>query len=101
MLLLRFVSSLPSQLSAKMSDDDLAVLLQQAITELQESRKQTETLVAQNLKLVDQNTDLTKKVTEIVDSAARKGRKKSLPKVEVSVYIKVKLSNLYTLSLSL
>ena len=84
-----------------MSDDDLAVLLQQAITELQESRKQTETLVAQNLKLVDQNTDLTKKVTEIVDSASGKGRKKSLPKIVVSVYTKVKLSNLYTLSLSL
>ena len=49
-----------------MDEDDMAVLLQTAISEMQESRKQAEALMRQNQQLVDQNNQLTDKVMELV-----------------------------------
>ena len=67
-----------------MADDEMAVLLQEAIVELQPSRKQTEVLVKQNQ---HQNSELTK---EVVESHSRGGSQRcSKPKVEVSVHTEV------------
>ena len=60
----------------------MAVLLQEAIAEIQATRKQTEALVAQN-------SDLTDRVKDMVDGQSRVGRKQSKPKVQVSVHTKV------------
>ena len=67
----------------------MAVLLQEAIAEIQATRKQTEALVAQNKQLVEQNSDLTDRVKDMVDGQSRVGRKQSKPKVQVSVHTKV------------
>lgn len=45
-----------------MADDEVAVLLQDAIAELKASRVQTASLVQQNKQLMNQNSDLTEKV---------------------------------------
>ena len=42
-----------------MAEDDMAVLLQTAISEMQELRRQAEALLKQNQQLVDQNNQLT------------------------------------------
>ena len=63
--------------------DDLAILLQEAVSELQASRKQTNTFK----KLIDQNSDLTKKVTEVV--ACGNMKKKQGRTTVVSVHTKV------------
>ena len=68
-----------------MADDDVAVLLQTAISEMQESRRQAETLMRQNQQLVDQNNKLTDKVKELVATKQRK----QISKVQVSVQTKV------------
>ena len=73
-----------------MAEDEMAVLLQDAISELQASRKQTEALVRQNQQLVEQNTDLTHRVKELVEGHSRGRRKQSGPKVQVSVHTKVR-----------
>lgn len=71
-----------------MADDDMAVLLQEAIAELQASRKQTEVLVKQNNQLMNQNSSLTEKVKEMLDSRIP-SRRQPKPRVEVSVHTKV------------
>ena len=68
-----------------MADDDMAVLLQTAISEMQESRRQAEALMRQNQQLVDQNNQLTDKVKELVAAKQRK----QVSKVQVSVQTKV------------
>ena len=67
-------------------DDDMAVLLQEAIAELQSSRKQTETLAQQNQELVEQNCRLADTMKEAIARSVRKNK----PKVEVSVFTKVR-----------
>lgn len=67
-------------------DDDMAVLLQEAVAELQVSRNQTEPLVRQNQQLVEKNMELTDRVKEMMDSASQKHSK---PRVVVSVHTKV------------
>ena len=73
-----------------MAEDEMAVLLQDAISELQASRKQTEALVRQNQQLVEQNTDLTHRVKELVEGHSRGPQKQSGRKVQVSVHTKVR-----------
>ena len=68
-----------------MADDDVAVLLQTAISEMRESRRQVETLMRQNQQLVDQHNKLTNKVKELVATKQRK----QISKVQVSVQTKV------------
>lgn len=70
-----------------MADDEMAVLLQQAIAELQATRKQTEALMAQNKELVEQNSDLTGRVKDMMEGQER--RKQNKRKVEVSIHTKV------------
>ena len=71
-----------------MADDDIAVLLQEGISELQASRKQTETLLKQNQQLVNQNAELMQKVNQVVETHSYGGgRRKSKPKVEVSIML--------------
>lgn len=73
-----------------MADDEMAVLLQQAIAELQTTRKQTEALMAQNKKLVEQNSDLTGRVKDMMEGQERlTGRKQNKRKVDVSIHTKV------------
>ena len=64
-----------------MAEGDVAVLLQTAISEMQESRRQAETLMRQNQQLVDQNDQLTDKVKELVATKQRK----QATKIQVSV----------------
>ena len=45
-------------MAADLDRDDMAVLLQEAVTELQATRKQTETLLEKQ-KLIDENSNLT------------------------------------------
>ena len=66
-----------------MAEDDMAVLLQTAISEMQESRKQAEALMRQNQQLGDQNNQLTDKVMELV--ATKQCCRKQASKVQVSV----------------
>lgn len=68
----------------------MAVLLQEAITELQATRKTTAALIAQNQELVAQNVDLTAQVKDIVDIQSRVSRQPQKRKVVVSVHTKVK-----------
>ena len=70
-----------------MAEDDMAVLLQTAISEMQESRRQAEALMKQNKQLMDQNNQLTDKVNELV--ATKQRQRKQAPKVQVSVQTKV------------
>ena len=42
-----------------MAEDDMVVLLQTAISEMQESRRQADVLIKQNKHLMDQNNQLT------------------------------------------
>lgn len=68
-------------------DDDMAVLLQDAIAELKASRKQAETIARQNQQLIDQNSGLMKEIVESNQRTA--GRKQPKPKIVVSVQTKV------------
>lgn len=78
-----------------MVDDEITVLLQEAIAELQATRKQVEALAAQNKQMVEQNSDLTDRVKDMVEGQSRVGWKQSKRKVDVSVYTKVKYDVLY------
>ena len=82
----RLCASVPGWMPRKrMAEDDIAVLLQEAISELQASRK---TLLKQNQQLVNQNAELTQKVNQVVETHSHgDGRRKSKPKVEVSRYV--------------
>lgn len=75
----------------EMADDEMAVLLQEAISELQETRKTTATLIAQNQELVAQNADLPATVKGIVEVQSHAGRQTRKRKVVVAVHTKVKL----------
>lgn len=68
--------------------DDMAVLLQEAVAELQATRKQTETLLEKNQKLIDENSNLTDSVKEIL-ACSREGKKREKPRIQVSVHAKV------------
>ena len=68
-----------------MAEDDIAILLQTAISEMQESRRQAEVLMRHNQQLVDQNNQLADKMKELVATKQRK----QLSKVQVSVQTKV------------
>ena len=73
-----------------MADDEMAVLLQEAIAELQASRKQTEALVRQNQQLIVQNTELAENMKKISDSTpCEVHRRQAKPKVEVAIHTKV------------
>ena len=56
--------------------------------ELQASSKQTGTLVQQNKQLVDQNADLSTKVTEVIACSTSPGKRKKI-RLEVSLLTKV------------
>ena len=68
--------------------DEMAVLLQQAISEMRESQKQTKALLEQNAQLAEQNTLLAEKMKEAVEGNSRRSHAKS-PQVKVAVYTKV------------
>ena len=68
-----------------MAEDDIAILLQTAISEMQESRRQAEVLMRHNQQLVDQNNQFADKMKELVATKQRK----QLSKVQVSVQTKV------------
>ena len=68
-----------------MAEDDIAILLQTAISEMQESRRQADVLMRHNQQLVDQNNQLADKMKELVATKQRK----QLSKVQVSVRTKV------------
>ena len=68
-----------------MAEDDIAILLLTAISEMQESRRQAEVLMRHNQQLVDQNNQLADKMKELVATKQRK----QLSKVQVSVQTKV------------
>ena len=55
-----------------MADDDMAVLLQTAILEMQESERQAEALMRKNQQLVEQSNQLADKVKELVATKRRK-----------------------------
>lgn len=76
-----------------MADDEMAVLLQEAIAKLQATRKQTEALVAQNKQLVEQNSDLTNTVKDMMEGQSRLSRKQNKRKVEVSIHTKVNFTS--------
>ena len=65
--------------------DNMAVLLQEAISEIQESRKQTSALLKQNQQLAEQNTKLAQTVKEAVEN----NTKRSKSKTHISTYVKV------------
>ena len=65
--------------------DNIAILLQTAISEMQESRRQAEVLMRHDQQLVDQNNQLADKMKELVATKQRK----QLSKVQVSVQTKV------------
>ena len=67
--------------------DDMAILLQEAVSELQASRKQVETLMQENQRLIDQNSVLADEM-EMIACNNTKG-KQAKSKVEVSVHTKV------------
>lgn len=67
--------------------DEMAVLLQEAISEMKESRKQTKALLEQNKLLAEQNNSLAEQVKEVVAESSRKKSTKS--QIKVSVHIKV------------
>ena len=68
-----------------MAEDDIAMLLQTAISEMQESRRQAEVSMRHSQQLVDQNNQLADKMKELVATKQRK----QLSKVQVSVRTKV------------
>lgn len=77
-----------SFLQLNMADDheEMAVLLQEAVSEMKESRKQTKALLEQNEQLVRQNSVLAEKVMEVVEGCSRRTTKAT---VKVSVHTKV------------
>lgn len=64
--------------------EEMAVLLQEAISEMKESRKQTKALLEQNGQLAEQNALLAERVAQASSQRTQKS-----PKVKVSVYTKV------------
>lgn len=68
--------------------DEMAILLQDAVSELKESRKQVDALMEQNQQLMSHNSDLTGKVKDFL--AGNAGRRHKALKTEVSVHTKVK-----------
>ena len=68
-----------------MAEDNIAILLQTAISEIQESRRQAEVLMRHNQRLVDQNNQIADKMKELVATKQRT----QLSKVQVSVQTKV------------
>ena len=68
--------------------DEMAVLLQEAISEMKQSQKQTKALSEQNAELTRQNTVLADKVKEVVEGNSRRIPPKS-PQVKVTACTKV------------
>lgn len=77
----------PLTLPFRMADEEMAVLLQEAISELQESRKQTSALLKQNQQLMEQNNRLSEGIKEAVKNNTLRNQQK--PKIHVSVHTKV------------
>lgn len=68
-----------------MADDEVAVLLQEAIAEMKES---TKALFEQNQHLSQQNSLLAEQVKEVVEGTSHK-KKQIKPRVKVSIHTKV------------